>query len=157
MAGCCIVKVGDPILRDKAKPVIAPSPSLIRLLKNMADTMYEENGVGLAAPQIGISKRVIVIDVGEGLMEIINPEVLEATVEETEIEGCLSVPWIIGKVSRHALIHIKGRDRNWNMIEITGRGLLARALQHEMDHLEGILFVDKAEYMENTSVAAPGE
>ncbi|MEW6662650.1 MAG: peptide deformylase [Bacillota bacterium] len=156
MAVYSIVKIGDPILREKAKPVKEASPSLNRLLQNMAETMYEAKGVGLAAPQIGVSKRVIVIDVGEGLLEIINPEVVEATGEETDVEGCLSVPGVIGKVARYTYMRVKGRDRNWQAVEITGQGLLARALQHEIDHLEGILFVDKAETLEKTSENVPG-
>jgi peptide deformylase len=157
MAVYSIVKVGDPILREQAKPVKGASISLNRLLQNMADTMYEAKGVGLAAPQIGISKRIIVIDVGEGLLEIINPEVLEAKGEETETEGCLSVPGVIGKVARYSVMRVKGRDRNWQVVEITAQGLLARALQHEIDHLDGVLFIDKADNLEETVEDALGE
>jgi len=109
----------------------------------MADTMYDAEGVGLAAPQIGISKRVIVIDAGEGLLELINPEILEQEGQDRKIEGCLSVPGIQGEVIRAYRVKVKGWDRTGKETVIVGEGLLARALQHEIDHLNGVLFVDK--------------
>lgn len=110
----------------------------------MADTMYAAKGVGLAAPQIGISKRVIVVDVGEGLWEVINPEIISKKGEECGVEGCLSIPGVTGQVYRAAHVVVTGLDRNGNEIRIEAGGLGARALQHEIDHLDGILFIDKA-------------
>ncbi|HWJ03431.1 MAG TPA: peptide deformylase [Verrucomicrobiae bacterium] len=144
MAVYKIVEIGDEVLREKAKLVPSVTPNVLKLLDNMADTMYDADGVGLAAPQIGISKRVIVVDVGEGLIELINPEVVECEGEETDAEGCLSIPGVQGDVTRSASVVVKGLDRNGLEVKVEGKGLLARALQHEIDHLEGILFVDKA-------------
>lgn len=140
-----IVKIGHDVLREKAKPVNKITPNIIKLLENMRDTMYEANGVGLAAPQIGISKRVVVIDVGEGLIELINPEIISAQGEDLDVEGCLSIPGVQGEVRRAAQVVVKALDRHGKEFTLTGTGLLARALQHEIDHLDGILFVDKAE------------
>jgi peptide deformylase len=138
-----VVKIGDPVLRDRAREVPRVTPSIEKLLQNMADTMYDAEGVGLAAPQIGISKRVIVIDAGEGLLELINPEILEQEGQDRKIEGCLSVPGIQGEVIRAYRVKVKGWDRTGKETVIVGEGLLARALQHEIDHLNGVLFVDK--------------
>lgn len=145
MAVYNIVKIGDQVLREKAKTVFSITNNIIKLLENMKDTMYEAKGVGLAAPQIGVSKRVVVIDAGEGLLELINPEIIWANGEETDVEGCLSIPGIQGEVKRAAEVKVKALDRYGQEFEVAGTGLLARALQHELDHLEGILFVDKAE------------
>ncbi|RYD04602.1 hypothetical protein N752_14610 [Desulforamulus aquiferis] len=100
MAVYKIVEIGDDVLREKAKPVKEINPSIIKLLNNMADTMYQARGVGLAAPQIGVSKRVIVVDIGEGLIELINPRILESSGSEEDTEGCLSVPGMVGEVTR---------------------------------------------------------
>ncbi|GAW91425.1 peptide deformylase [Calderihabitans maritimus] len=143
MAVYQIVKVGDPILREKAAKVNKITPAVIRLLENMADTMYEAKGVGLAAPQIGVSKRVIVVDVGNGLIEMINPEIIESSGSEVAVEGCLSIPGVHGEVERAARVKVRGLNRKGKEIEIEGEGLLARALQHEIDHLNGVLFIDK--------------
>lgn len=143
MAVYQVVKIGDPVLRDRAREVPRVTPSIEKLLQNMADTMYDAEGVGLAAPQIGISKRVIVIDAGEGLLELINPEILEQEGQDRKIEGCLSVPGIQGEVIRAYRVKVKGWDRTGKETVIVGEGLLARALQHEIDHLNGVLFVDK--------------
>lgn len=148
MAVYNIVKIGDPVLREKAKPVSSITPNIIKLLDNMKDTMYEANGVGLAAPQIGVSKRVVVIDVGEGLLELVNPEIIAMNGEEIDTEGCLSIPGIQGEVKRAAEVTVKALNREGKEFEIKGTGLLARALQHEIDHLEGILFVDRLEKMD---------
>lgn len=145
MAVYHIVKVGDAVLREKAKPVNKITPNIIKLLENMKDTLYAAEGVGLAAPQIGISKRVVVIDVGEGLLELINPEIISAQGEDVDVEGCLSIPGVQGEVKRYAKVVVKALDRNGKEFTITGTGLLSRALQHEIDHLDGILFIDKAE------------
>lgn len=114
----------------------------------MADTLYDANGVGLAAPQIGISKRVVVIDAGEGLIELINPEIIEYS-DETEVqaEGCLSIPGAQGEVERYYKVTVRAMDRQGKTFEISGEGLLARALQHEIDHLHGVLYIDRASRM----------
>ena len=144
MAVYNIVEIGSDVLRERAVAVKEVTPSIHKLLDNMADTMYEADGVGLAAPQIGVSKRVIVIDVGSGLIEMINPEIIEQEGEAIEDEACLSVPGVTGEVSRSAKVKVRGLNRNGEVQEIVGKGLLARAFQHEIDHLDGILFVDKA-------------
>ncbi len=139
-----IVTEGEPVLRHKAKPVKRVNTSIRRLLDEMVDTMREANGVGLAAPQIGVSKRVIVVDIGQGLHEIINPEILSSEGSVQGIEGCLSVPGWIGEVERAESIRVTGLDRDGRQIWLDACGFLARALQHEIDHLDGVLFVDKA-------------
>jgi len=138
-----ILEVGDDILRTKAKEVVNFNDSIKRLLRNMEDTMYDADGVGLAAPQIGVSKRVIIVDVGDGLIELINPVIEQFEGEEEDQEGCLSVPGRQGIVKRAASVKVSALDRAGNNIVIDAEGLLARALQHEIDHLEGILFIDK--------------
>lgn len=147
MAIRIIVKDPDPVLREKAKPVPKITPNIHKLLNDMADTMYDAEGVGLAAPQIGILKRVIVVDVGDdnGLIEMINPEIVSKEGEQFGPEGCLSIPGLRGDVSRSLKVTVKGLDRDGNEIEITGTDLLARAFQHEIDHLNGILFTDLAQ------------
>ena len=148
MAVYSIVKIGDPVLREKAATVNKITSNIVKLLGNMADTMYEANGVGLAAPQIGISKRVVVIDVGEGLIELINPEIIWYSDElETDAEGCLSVPGARGEVDRYLKVTVKALNRNGETVEISGEGFLARAMQHEIDHLYGVLYVDRASRM----------
>ncbi len=140
-----IVEMGDPVLREKAKEVPKITPNIIKLLDNMADTMYAADGVGLAAPQIGISKRVIVVDVGEGLIELINPQLVEKEGQETDVEGCLSIPGTSGDVPRYAKVVVCGLNRHGQQVEYKSEGgLLSRCFQHEIDHLEGVLFVDKA-------------
>ena len=145
-----IVEMGDSVLREKCRPVKHITPNIHKLLNNMADTMYEANGVGLAAPQVGVPKRVIVVDVGDGLIELINPELVSQDGLETDFEGCLSIPGLRGEVPRAAKVTVRGYDRQGKKVEYDGEGLLARAFQHEIDHLEGILFVDKAERVEKT-------
>ncbi|MFZ5753758.1 MAG: peptide deformylase [Bacillota bacterium] len=146
MAVYQIVKKGDPILREKAKEVKEINDSILKLLDNMKETMYAANGVGLAAPQIGVSKCVIVVDIGdEELFELINPQIVFSEGLETDTEGCLSVPGIVGEVARAKKIKIKGLNRQGKTVEIEAEDLLARAFQHEMDHLDGILFIDKAQ------------
>jgi len=147
MAIRIIVKDPDPVLREKAKPVTKFNANLHKLLDDMADTMYDANGVGLAAPQIGILKRVIVIDTGDehGLIEMVNPEIIEKSGEQFGPEGCLSIPGINGEVRRAMWVKVRGQDRNGVEYTMEGEGLLARAFQHEVDHLNGILFTDLAE------------
>lgn len=145
MAVYKIVEIGSDVLREKAVEVKEVTPSIVKLLDNMADTLYDAKGVGLAAPQVGVSKRVIVVDAGDGLIEIINPVILERQGEQVDEEGCLSIPGVTGEVVRAAKIRVQGLDREGKMQDIKASGLLARAFQHEVDHLDGILFVDIAE------------
>lgn len=143
MAVYQIVKIGDPVLREVAKEVPKITPNIIKLLGNMADTLKEANGVGLAAPQIGISKRVVVVDVGKGVIELINPVIIAQEGKEVDAEGCLSVPGIEGEVVRAKKVTVEALNRSGEKFTVTGEGLLARAFQHEIDHLDGVLFVDK--------------
>ncbi|MDP4127949.1 MAG: peptide deformylase [Bacillota bacterium] len=144
MAVYKIVEIGAEVLREKAKEVKEVNPSIIKLLDNMVDTMVAAEGVGLAAPQIGVSKRVIVVKVDDELVELINPVILEKEGSATAEEGCLSIPKITGDVVRAAKVRVQGLNRQGEMVDIHAERLLARALQHEIDHLEGILFVDVA-------------
>ncbi len=135
---------GDEILRKRAKEVDVINDKLIMLVKDMAETMYDAEGIGLAAPQVGILKRVVVIDIGEGLIELINPKIVSRSGEQSEMEGCLSVPEIVGRVKRPLKVVVEARNLKGKEIVVEGEGLLARALSHEIDHLDGILFIDKA-------------
>ena len=156
---------GDPVLRQVAKPIKRISSSIKTLLSDMAEAMYEAEGVGLAAPQVGVSKRAIVVDVGEGLIELINPELVDSSDTQNGVEGCLSIPGVAGEVERPAKVTVCGLDRDGRQTWVEGEGLLARALQHEIDHLDGILFKDKAsrtwetsqEASEHGDLAADGE
>lgn len=139
-----IVEIGSEVLREKSVEVKQITPNIVKLIENMLETMYEAEGVGLAAPQIGVSKRVIVIDVGDGPVEMVNPVILEREGEETEAEGCLSIPGVTGEVVRAAKVRVQGLNRSGELQDIVADGYLARAFQHEIDHLEGVLFVDKA-------------
>jgi peptide deformylase len=139
-----IVKLGDDVLREKARAVPKITPNIIKLLDNMARTMYNARGVGLAAPQVGISKRVVVVDVGDGLHELINPEIVRAEGQEIDSEGCLSIPGVVGEVARAALVEVKYLDRSGKECRLQAKGFLARAFQHEIDHLDGVLFIDRA-------------
>ena len=140
-----VVTIGDSVLREKAITVKNFNENLSRLLDNMRETMVEYDGVGLAAPQIGISKRVAVIDVGEGLIELINPVVVETNGEQVGAEGCLSIPGEYADVRRAKYAKVKAQDRNGEEFFVEGEDLLARALLHEIDHLDGVLFVDHIE------------
>lgn len=147
MAIRIIVKEPDEVLHQVAKEVKKVTPNIQKLLTDMADTMYDAEGVGLAAPQIGILKRVIVVDVGDehGLIELINPEIVSKEGEQFGPEGCLSIPGYRGDVRRAMTVTVKGLDRNGNEVTYTGSELLARAFQHEIDHLNGVLYTDIAE------------
>ncbi|WP_127575109.1 peptide deformylase [Paenibacillus barengoltzii] len=147
MAIRIIVKEPDEVLHQVAKEVKKITPNIQKLLTDMADTMYDAEGVGLAAPQIGILKRVIVVDVGDehGLIELINPEIVSKEGEQFGPEGCLSIPGYRGDVRRAMTVTVKGLDRNGNEVTYTGSDLLARAFQHEIDHLNGVLYTDIAE------------
>lgn len=141
-----IVKEPDPILREKSKTVTKFNAHLHKLLNDMAETMYDAQGVGLAAPQIGILKRVIVLDPGDGsgLIEMVNPEIIEKSGEQIGPEGCLSIPGLNGDVKRYYKVKVKGMDRDGNEMTIEAEDFLARIFQHEIDHLDGILFTDIA-------------
>ena len=141
-----IRKDHDGILRKKSKPVSEINDNIRSLLKDMSETMYANNGVGLAAPQIGILKRIVVIDDGEnGLLKLIDPEIIGSEGEQISTEGCLSVPEYNGDVKRPAKVHLKAMDENGSEIQLTGEGFLAVIICHELDHLDGVLFTDKAE------------
>lgn len=138
-----IRKYGDEILRKKSREVDVINDRISTLIKDMEETMYEAQGVGLAAPQIGILKRVIVIDVGEGIIRLINPEIISREGSQLDVEGCLSVPGEQGEVERPSRVVVKALNEKGEETIVEGEGLLARALCHEIDHLDGILFVDK--------------
>ena len=140
-----IRKAPDEILFKKSRPVTAFDERLRELLDHMADTMYEANGVGLAAVQVGILKRICVIDDGEGLIELINPVITEESGSQTGTEGCLSFPGKWGIVTRPEHVTVRAFDRDGNEVEFKGSGLLARAFCHEIEHLDGHAFVEKAE------------
>ncbi|KZS47854.1 peptide deformylase [Paenibacillus glucanolyticus] len=147
MAIRIIVKEPDEVLHKKAKEVTKITPNVQKLLDDMADTMYDADGVGLAAPQVGILKRLIVIDAGDehGLIKMINPEIVESEGEQFGPEGCLSIPGWNGDVRRAEKVTVKGLNREGNELIVTGTGLLARAFQHEIDHLNGVLFTEIAD------------
>ncbi len=142
MAVRIIVKEPDPILRQISKEVHQITPNIHKLLDDMAETMYDAGGVGLAAVQVGVLKRVVVIDVGEGLIELINPVITDREGEQVGPEGCLSIPGLVGEVKRAMRCTVQALNRHGETVVITGEGFLARALQHEIDHLNGILFTD---------------
>ncbi|MCK9267186.1 MAG: peptide deformylase [Alkaliphilus sp.] len=143
MATRIIRKEGDPILRKVSRAVDKIDDRIITLLDDMKETMYDADGAGLAAPQVGVLRRVIIIDVGEGLIELINPEIVSEEGSQCGEEGCLSLPGITGEVIRPNIVKIKGLDRKGEKIVLEGKELLARAFCHEVDHLNGILFIDK--------------
>ena len=134
---------GDEILYKKFKAVVKFDEKLHILLDDMYETMQSRDGVGLAAPQVGILKRAVVIDVGDGKIELINPEIVEESGEQTGSEGCLSVPGVFGEVTRPNVVTVKAQDRDGKWFKITGKELLARAFCHEIEHLDGKLFLDR--------------
>lgn len=144
MAVYKIVEIGADVLREKAKEVQEVNASILKLLDNMADTLHDAEGVGLAAPQIGVSKRVIIVEVDDQRIELINPLILEKEGESSAEEGCLSIPKLTGDVVRAEKVRVQGLNRQGKLVDVKAEGLLARALQHEFDHLEGVLFVDVA-------------
>ena len=137
--------LGDEILKKQAKEVTEMTPKIEELIDDMFETMYDANGCGLAAPQVGIRKRIVVIDWGDQPLVLINPEILETSGEQTGQEGCLSVPGKVGIVTRPNYAKVKALDENMDEIIVEGTELLARCLCHEIDHLNGIMYVDKAE------------
>ncbi|MBP2666342.1 MAG: def3 [Firmicutes bacterium] len=133
----------DQVLRAKSQPVNKVDDEIRMLLQDMADTMYFLNGVGLSAPQVGLSKRVAVVDIGAGLIKLVNPIIVEATGEQLDLEGCLSIPGMSGVVQRPEKVVVQALNEHGEFVELTGTGLAARAFCHEIDHLDGILFIDK--------------
>ena len=136
---------GDPVLGKVYREVTEVTPKIVTLIDDMLETMYEANGVGLAAPQVGILKRIVVIDVGEGPIVMINPEIIESDGEQTGDEGCLSVPGKAGQVTRPNHVKARFMGEDMNEYEIEGEELLARCICHELDHLDGHLYVEKVE------------
>ena len=138
-----IVKEPDERLKKVCRPVKEITPHILTLLDDMAETMNFAEGVGLAAPQVGVLRRIVVIDVGEGLIELINPEIIAFSGEQTGPEACLSCGERRGIVTRPSKVTVRALDRYGKMQEYTGDGLLARAFCHELDHLDGVLFLDR--------------
>ncbi|WP_298704739.1 peptide deformylase [uncultured Veillonella sp.] len=145
MAVLDVIKVGAPVLKQVAEPVEFVNKKIRQLLDDMAVTMYTSDGVGLAAPQVNVSKRIIVVDDGEGLREFINPVITKGEGCQLGLEGCLSVPGYFGDVKRYQTIEVQFIDRNNKKKKIKASGFLARIIQHEIDHLDGILFIEKVE------------
>ena len=138
--------MGDPILEKVCKEIKEVTPRIKELIEDMLETMYDANGVGLAAPQVGVLKRIVVIDVtGEDPIVLINPRILETSGEQTGGEGCLSLPGKSGTVTRPNYVKVKAYDRDMKPFEIEGTELLARAFCHEIDHLDGHMYVEKVE------------
>ena len=140
-----IREMGDEVLTKVSKVVKKVSPRTLMLIEDMLDTMYETGGVGLAAPQVGILQRIVVIDVGDGPIVLINPEIIETSGEQTGDEGCLSVPGKAGCVTRPNYVKVKALNENMEEIILEGEELLARCIQHECDHLDGHLYVEKVD------------
>lgn len=139
-----ITKYGkDDILQKVCRSQLNFDDRLAQILDDMADTMYEADGVGLAAPQVGILRRYCVIDVGEGIVELINPVIIEKSGEQTGQEGCLSVPGRYEEIKRPMYVKVRAQNRHGENIVVEGEGLMARALCHEIDHLDGIVFIDR--------------
>lgn len=136
-------KSGDNSLRKKCREVTKMTPRIKDLIDDMFDTMYDAQGVGLAAPQVGVLRRIVVIDIGEGPIVLINPEIIECEGEQREYEGCLSVPGKSAYVIRPERVVFRAYDEDMNQFESEAEGLLARAVCHELDHLDGVMYVDK--------------
>ena len=149
MAKLKIVKVGDPVLRKVCRPVDAVTPRINTLLDDMIDTMRDADGVGLAAPQVGVLRRVVVIETpDEGLIELINPKIIAYSGEQEGDEGCLSIPGRWGVTKRPMHVTVRAMNRAGETFDITGSGLLAKAFCHEIDHLDGKLYIDIAQMMD---------
>ena len=142
MARLNIVKEGDPTLRKICRPVVEITPRILTLLDDMKETLAEANGAGLAAPQVGILRRIALVDLGEEVVELINPEIVETEGEQEDVEGCLSVPDVWGVTKRPAYVKVKATNRYGEEFTVEGEGLNARCLCHEIDHLDGHLFTD---------------
>ena len=144
MAILNIVKEGDETLRKKCRPVTEITPRIITLLDDMRETLAAANGVGLAAPQVGILRRICLVDDGEEVLELINPEIIETEGEQQEMEGCLSVPDVWGITDRPMRVKVRALNRHGEEFIAEGEELTARCFCHEIDHLDGVLFTDKA-------------
>lgn len=142
-------KYPDPILHKKACKLENIVPGDRKILAQMTETMYFMSGMGLAGPQVGIGKQLVVADVGDGLVKLVNPEIISKEGESLMEEGCLSIPGVFLDVRRAEKITVEGWDENQKKIQLTAEGLLARVLQHEIDHLQGILIIDKREKKED--------
>ena len=140
-----IVEEGDPVLRKVCKEVKEITPRILQLLDDLAETMRDANGVGLAAPQVGILRRIAVVEVDDELFELINPEIVLTEGDQYDDEGCLSVPGKAGKVHRPEYVEVNCLNRFGEEVTYEADGLLARAFCHEIDHLDGVLYIDKAE------------
>ena len=148
MAILNIIKEGEPTLRKKCREVTEITPRIITLLDDMRETLRDANGCGLAAPQVGVLRRVVIVDTEEtGTVELINPEIIEKEGKQEELEGCLSIPGKWGYTSRPMKVTVRAMNRKGETCTITGEGLAARAFCHELDHLEGVLFSDNAVHM----------
>lgn len=146
----------DPVLRQKAKRVKKIDGSILKLIDDMVETMYETGGVGLAAPQVGVSLRVAVIEIpGEDTIMMVNPEVVKRSGEMEVTEGCLSVPGYRGDIKRSEKVTVKALDRNGKEFRIKGEGLLAEALEHETDHLDGVLYIDHLDSVDDLERVTP--
>ena len=143
-----VVQEGDEVLRKKCFEVTAFDEKLAQLLDDMRDTVRKEDGAGLAAPQVGILRRVVVVDVSEGFYELINPVIVEQKGEQTGWEGCLSVRGRRGVVTRPMIVKVEYSDRKGKRRKLVARGFFVRAVCHELDHLDGILYIDRAEKVE---------
>ena len=144
MAVLEVLKAGHPVLKQVAQPVDHVNKKMRAFIEDMAETMYKTDGVGLAAPQVGVSKRIIVVDDGNGLQALINPQIIKAEGSQWGPEGCLSVPGYFGDVERYEKVTVTAIDPNNKELRIEAEGFLARIFQHEIDHLEGHLFIEKA-------------
>jgi peptide deformylase len=140
-----IAKLGEPVLKQKARPVARVTKELKALIQDMIETMRDASGLGLAAPQVRVSQRLFVYDVGEGAQALINPVIIEAEGEDLGVEGCLSIPKLQGEVVRSARVLVTGLDRGGKGVKIDASGLLARVFQHEIDHLDGVLFIERSD------------
>jgi peptide deformylase len=145
MAVLKVRKYGDPVLRRRALPIEDVTPEVRRVIADMTETMYDEVGIGLAAPQVGISLRLIVVadEEGRSVQALIDPRITEQGGQATAEEGCLSIPGVFAPVTRAAWVTVEARDGDGRPVSITGHGLRARVLQHELDHLDGVLFIDR--------------
>ena len=145
MALLNILKEGDPTLRQVSRKVEKITPRILTLLDDMHETLDKAEGIGLAAPQVGVLRRIVIVEIGDKRFEMINPEIIATRGVQEELEACLSVPELYGRVKRPAWVKVRAADRNGNVYEAEGDGLLARCFCHETDHLDGVLYIDKAE------------
>ena len=144
MAILNILKEGDEALRKKCRPVEEITPRILQLLDDMHETLEKAQGVGLAAPLVGVLRRIVIVEIGDKKYEMINPEIIATKGKQEEIEACLSVPDKYGLVKRPAWVKVRATDRNGNVYEAEGDGLMARCFCHELDHLDGTLYIDRA-------------